>query len=214
MISIHMLKICGKTIIKHILIIYKKCLAFPISGRKQILFLSIKSDKQLLKNYRPISQLPICGKVLERLHYNSMFEFFLQNNLITPRQSAFRAGVSCINHLISITHEVYKSFDDGYEVRGVFLDISKAFDKVCHQGLHYKLRQNGISGKLLNTLTDFLDNRIQRGHIKRSIFIIGSILGSLLFLIYINDLSENLPSNPKLFAENTSRFSVVKNIDA
>ena len=80
--------------------------------------------------------------------------------------------------------------------------------------LHYKLRQNGISGKLLNTLTDFLDNRIQRGHIKRSIFIIGSILGSLLFLIYINDLSENLPSNPKLFAENTSRFSVVKNIDA
>ena len=91
-----------------------------------------------------------------------MFEFFIQNNLITPNQSGFKTGDSCINQLISITHEIYKSFDDGYEVRGVFLDISKAFDKVWHQGLHYKLRQNGISGKILNILTDFLDNRTQR----------------------------------------------------
>ena len=91
-----------------------------------------------------------------------MFEFFIQNNLITPNQSGFKTGDSCINQLISITHEIYKSFDDGYEVRGVFLDISKAFDKVWHQGLHYKLRQNGISGELLNILTDFLDNRAQR----------------------------------------------------
>ena len=63
---------------------------------------------------------------------------------------------------ISITHEICKSFDDGYEVRGVFLDMSKAFDKVWYQGLYYKLRQNGISSELLNTLTDFLDNRTQR----------------------------------------------------
>ena len=99
-----------------------------------------------------------------------MFEFFIQNNLITSNWSGFKTGDSCINQLISITHEIYKSFDDGYEVRDVFLDISKAFDKVWHQGLHYKLGQNGISGKLLNTLTDFLDNRTQMGHIKRSIF--------------------------------------------
>ena len=90
-----------------------------------------------------------------------MFEFFIQNNLITPNQSGFKTGDSCINQLISITHEIYKSFDDGYEVRGVFLDISKAFDKVWYQELHYKLRQNGISGELLNILTDFLDNRTQ-----------------------------------------------------
>ena len=108
---------------------------FPTSGRKQLLFLSIKNEKQLLKNYRPISLLPICGKVLERLLYNSMFEFFIQNNLITPNQSGFKTGDSCINQLISITHEIYKSFDDGYEVRGVFLDISKAFDKVWYQGM-------------------------------------------------------------------------------
>ena len=91
-----------------------------------------------------------------------MFEFFIQNNLITPNQSGFKTGDSCINQLISITHEIYKSFDDGYEVQGVFRDISKAFDKVWYQGLHYKLRQNGISGELLNILADFLDNRTQR----------------------------------------------------
>ena len=62
------------------------------------------------------------------------------------------------DQLISITHEIYKLS----EVCGGFLDISKAFDKVWHQGLHYKLRQNGISGELLNILTDFLDNRTQR----------------------------------------------------
>ena len=129
---------------------------FPNEWKKaNILPVHKKNDKQLLKNYQPISLLPICGKVLERILYNSMFEFFIQNNLITANQSSFKTGDSCINQLISITHEIYKSFNDRYEVQGVFLDISKAFDKVWHQGLHYKLRQNGISGELLNILTDF-----------------------------------------------------------
>ena len=128
-----------------------KCCSYPL-----------KNDKQLLKDYRPISLFPICGKVVERILYNSMFEFFIQNNLITPNQCAFKTGDWCINQLISITREIYKSFDDGYEVQVVFLDISKAFDKVWHQGLHCKLRQNGISGELLNILTNFLDNRTQR----------------------------------------------------
>ena len=152
-----------------------------------------------------------------------MFEFFIQNNLITPNQSGFKTGDSCINQLISITHEIYKSFDDGYEVRGVFLDISKAFDKVWHQGLHYKLRQNGMSGELLNILTDFLENRAQRvilngqysswAKVEAGVPQ-GSVLGPLLFLIYINDLSDNLASNSKLFADDTSLFSVVRNVDA
>ena len=66
---------------------------------------------------------------------------------------------SCVNQLLAITHEIYKSFDEGLEVRGVFLDISKAFDKVWHEGLLLKLNQNGISGNLLNLLRDFLSCR-------------------------------------------------------
>ena len=151
-----------------------------------------------------------------------MFQFFIQNNLITPNQSGVKTGDSCISQLISITHEIDKSFDDGYEVRGVILYISKAFNNVRHQGLHYEIRQNGISGKLLNTLTDFLDTRTQRVILNgcysswakvESGVPQGSVLGALLFLIYINDLSCNLVLNPKLFADDTSLFTVVKNSD-
>ena len=91
-----------------------------------------------------------------------MFRFFLDNKLISTNQSGFKPGDSCINQLLSITHEIYKSFDDGLEVRSVFLDISKAFYKVWHEGIIFKLKQNGISGDLLNILTDFLSNRKQR----------------------------------------------------
>ena len=76
-------------------------------------------------------------------------------------KSSFKPGDSCINQLLSITHEIYKSFDDGPEVRSVFLDISKAFDKVWHDGVIFKSGKNGISGDLLNILTDFLGNRKQ-----------------------------------------------------
>ena len=109
-----------------------------------------------------MSLLPICDKIFERLIYNSLFDFFIANELISPNQSGFKTGDSCINQLLSITHKIYKSFDDGYEVRGIFLYISKAFDKVWHNGLIYKLKQNGVSGNLLNSVIDFLDTRKQR----------------------------------------------------
>ena len=89
-----------------------------------------KANKQTFENYRPVSMLPICGNIFARLIYNSLFEFFIDNELISSNQSGFKPGDSWINQLLSITHEIYKSFDDGYKVRGVFLDISKAFDKV------------------------------------------------------------------------------------
>ena len=82
-----------------------------------------KGDKETLKNYRPVFLLPICGKIFERLIYNEMFGFFLDKGLISANQSGFKPGDSCINQLLSITHNIYKSFDDGYEVRRVFLDI-------------------------------------------------------------------------------------------
>ena len=88
-----------------------------------------------------------------------MLKYFLDMILITPKQSGFRPGGSCINQLLSITHDIFTSSDNGLEVRGVFLDISKAFDKVWHDGLIHKLKQNRIKDKLLCFLIDFLKNR-------------------------------------------------------
>ena len=109
------------------------------------------------------------------------------------------------------------------EVRGVFLDISKASDKVWHEGLIFKLKQNGISGELLKILSDFLSNRKQivvlngqnsswtnvHARVPQ-----GSILGLLLFLIHINDLAYDLSSNVKLVSDDRSLFSVVHDVNA
>ena len=109
-----------------------------------------------------------------------------------------------------------------FEVRGIFLDISKAFDKVWHKGIIFKLQQNGISGKLLRVLSDFLKDRKQRvilnGQFSSWTSVNagvpqGSILGPLLFLIYINDLADGLSSNAKLFADDTSFFSFTHHVD-
>ena len=86
-----------------------------------------------------------------------MFGFFLANNILTSNQSGFKPGESCINQILSITREIYSSFDDGFEVRSVFLDISK----VWHEGLIFKLKQNGILDDFLNILSDFLRKRKQ-----------------------------------------------------
>ena len=129
---------------------------------------------------------------------------------------------SCINQLLSIIHEILSAFDKELEVRGIFLNISKAFDKVWHEGLIFKLRQIGISGDIINILQDFLRNRKQRVVLNGQCsswadvnagFLQGSILGLLLFLIYINDLSDGLKSECKQFADDTSLFSVVNDIN-
>ena len=162
-LSICMLKLCGDAICEPLLLIFNQALlsgSFPCDWKKaNIVRLHKKGDKQTLKNYRPVSLLPICGKIFERLIFNEMFRFFLDNKLISTNQSGYKPGDSCINQLLSITRKIYKSFDDGLEVRSVFLDISKAFDKVWHEGVIFKLKQNGISGDLLNISTDFLSNR-------------------------------------------------------
>ena len=111
-----------------------------------------------------------------------------KNNLLSQNQSGFRPGDSCTNQLLSITHYIHSSFDDhsSLEVRGVFLDMSKAFDKVWHDGLIYKLKIFGIIGKLLSLFKDFLSNRFQRvalnGQYSEWKEIKGSILGPLFYL--------------------------------
>ena len=220
-----MVQICDKAICKPLHLIFSSCIEsgiFPTEWKMaNVVPIHKRDDKQNVKNYRPVSLLPIFGKIFERLIYNEMYSFFIENDLISSNQSGFKQGDSCINQLLSITHDIYQSLDQGYEVRGVFLDISKAFDKVWHKGLIHKLKQNGIGGPLLKILTDFLKSRKQRvvlngQHSSWSDVLAGvpqgSILGPLLFLIYINDLSDGLQCNPKLFADDTSLFATVHNI--
>ena len=83
-------------------------------------FLCTKNDKQSVKNYRPISLLPIFDEIFERIIYNNNSEYLTANKLISENQSGFKPGDSCINQLLSITHEIYNSSDNGLEVRGVF----------------------------------------------------------------------------------------------
>ena len=196
MLSIRMYKLSGKSICKPLDLIFQSCIKhgeFPTEWKKADgVLVHKKSDKQILKNYRPVSLLPICGKIFERLLYNRLYEYFIENELISSSQSGFKSGDSCINQLLSITHDIYQSFDNGFEVRGVFLDTSMTFDKVWHKGLIFKLKQNGVAGNFLNTLADFLKDRKQRVVLnsQNSTWVNveagvpqGSILGSLLFLI-------------------------------
>ena len=145
-----------------------------------------KADKQNLKKYRPISLLPVAKKIFERTLCNKMYEFFTENNLISPNQSGFKPSDSCINQLLSITHEIHKSFDYGLEVQGIFLDISKAFDKVSHKELLYKFKQNSISGKLFDIITDFLNFEKQRIVLNRQYYSWTSIEVGYLKDSYLN----------------------------
>ena len=120
--------------------------------------------------------------------------------------------------MIPVSISFYQLFNSTLDKRGIFLDISKAFDKVWHEGLLYKLETFGISGNLLKLFQNFLSNTLQRVVLNAQLSkwapllagaTQGSILGPLLFLIYINDLPENLESSAKLFADDTSLFLTV-----
>ena len=102
--------------------------------------------------------------MFEKLIYDYIYEHLCDNGLLTQHQSGFRPGDSTVNQLLALSHKIYCAFDDvpSKETRAVFLDLSKAFDRVWHKGLLYKLECSGISGSLLALIRDFLANREQR----------------------------------------------------
>ena len=147
-----------------------------------------------------------------------LFNFFRDNNVITAFQSGFVPGDSTVNQLIDIYNTFCKALDEGKEVRAIFCDISKAFDRVWHKGLLFKLKSAGVSGLLLTWFSDYLNDRKQRvvlpgassswTSVKAGVPQ-GSILGPLLFLLYINDIVEDINSSIRLFADDTSLYIIV-----
>ena len=178
-----------------------------------------KDDPTDCKNYRPISLLSTVGKVIEKIVHKHVFNFFKDNNVITSLQSGFVPGDSTVNQLVDIYNTFCKALDNGLEVRAIFCDISKAFDRVWHKGLLAKLKSVGITDSLLNWFQNYLRDRKQRvvlpGGLSEWENISagvpqGSILGPLLFLVYINDIVQEINSTIRLFADDTSLYIIVE----
>ena len=224
-ISVSMLKICAAEIAIPLQIIFLNCInsaIFPDCWKfANVQPIYKKNNRQMKNIYRPISLLPICGKILEKIVIDQVYAFLSASNLLSQNQSGFRSGDSAIFQLLSITSTIYDSFEKYDETCAVFLDISKAFDKVWHKGIIFKHKCNSISVNLLNLFENYLLNRLQCVVLNRNEYNWmslkagvpqGSVLGPLLFLIYINDLTDNISSDMRLFADDSSLFTCVKGV--
>ena len=153
-----MLNLCEWAINEPFYLIFKNCLSsntFPdVCKKANAIPVHKKGDKQVLNNCFPVSLWSICGKIFEKLIFNALYSFFQDHKLLNPCQSGFKKNDSCINQLVSITHEIYSVFNcnPSLEVGGVFLDLSQAFDKVWLDGLIYKLKSLDISGSPLKLI--------------------------------------------------------------
>ena len=157
-----------------------------------------KSD---VSNYRPVSLLPIPGKILEKIIHNHMTNFFENNNLLSNHQGGFRKNHSTLGSINDLTTDIFNSINNKEITLATFFDLKKAFDTVNHKILIKKLDKMGIKGDLLCLVENYLNNRYQKTICNNALSTTnnvlcgvpqGSILGPLLLLVYINDMEKVL----------------------
>ena len=182
----------------------------------KVIALFKKGQKHVPDNYRPISLLSVFNKNFEKLICKRLVDYLELKKLIYEHQSGFRAKHSTTLSLIECIDTVKQLLDDGNCVLGLFLDLKKAFDTVDHQILLYKLSNLGIRGHANDFFRSYLTNRRQYtlvNGVESNIEVTncgvpqGSVLGPILFLIYINDMKESIQQSfIRLFADDTGQF--------
>ena len=182
-----------------------------------------KGERHLASNFRPISLLNVFNKILEKIVHRRLYSFLDKNNILYKYQFGFRKNYSTSLALLEVVDSCYKNLDKGNKVLGIYFDLQKAFDTVDHDILLAKLHFYGIRGTLLAWFKNYLKNRKQYtvvNNVSSSIENVtrgvpqGSVLGPLLFLIYINDMNKAVSSSDlKLFADDTNLFLFNRNLN-
>lgn len=216
-ISHQMLKYTAESVCKPLTTLFNMSLQsneFPSLWKKAtVIPLHKKDSKHEVSNYRPVSLISCVGKVLERVVFKYMFNFLIENDLFYKQQSGFLPKHNTVYQLIEMYDNICNSLEEKKHTCIVFCDISKAFDRVWHRGLIKKLDNYGFKGNFMNWLKSYISNRQQQVIVRseKSTYLNinagvpqGSVLGPLLFLLYINDIADNLESLARLFADDTS----------
>lgn len=218
--SPHFLKSCVETLSKPLACIMKQSMdqsTVPVSWKcATVIPIYKKGDKLLPQNYRPVSLTSILGKCMEKIIANQLREFLVSNSVIPNCQHGFVPKRSVTTNLLNNLDIWSKAFDEGIPVDIVYIDFEKAFDRVPIERLLYKLEHYGVRGNLLRWIEDFLKNRCFRvridGELSENYPVLsgvpqGSVLGPILFVLYVSDLSKCLKSNPTFFADDTKLFN-------